>query len=101
MHNSTRVISAWDGDKLVGLVRALDDGETVAFLHYLLVDPAYQGQYIGDELMKRIAEFLSKSSVCESYAVSILKRSHFMSDMAFNNMIITLQWCGSTFCELV
>jgi len=43
MHNSTRVTSAWDGDKLVGLVRALDDGETVAFLHYLLVDPAYQG----------------------------------------------------------
>lgn len=57
MHNSTRVISAWDGDKLVGLVRALDDGETVAFLHYLLVDPAYQGQYIGDELMKRIMSF--------------------------------------------
>ncbi len=54
MHNSTHVISAWDGDKLVGLVRALDDGETVAFLHYLLVDPAYQGQHIGDELMKRI-----------------------------------------------
>ena len=25
------VISAWDGNKLVGLVRALDDGETVAF----------------------------------------------------------------------
>ena len=45
MHNSTRVISAWD------------DGETVAFLHYLLVDPAYQGQYIGDELMKRIMSF--------------------------------------------
>ena len=57
MHNSTRVISAWDGDKLVRLVRALDDGETVAFLHYLLVDPAYQGQYIGDELMKRIMSF--------------------------------------------
>ena len=57
MHNSTRVISAWDGDKLVGLVRAFDDGETVAFLHDLLVDPAYQGQYIGDELMKRIMSF--------------------------------------------
>ena len=28
MHNSTQVVSAWDGDKLVGLVRALDDGET-------------------------------------------------------------------------
>ncbi len=54
MHNSTRVISAWDGDKLVGLVRALDDGETVAFLHYLLVDPEYQGYRIGDNLMKQI-----------------------------------------------
>lgn len=54
MANSTQVVSAWDGEKLVGLVRALDDGETVAFLHYLLVDPAYQGQHIGDELMKRI-----------------------------------------------
>ena len=57
MHNSTRVISAWDGNKLVGLVRALDDGATIAFLHYLLVDPAYQGHHIGDELMKRIMAF--------------------------------------------
>ncbi len=54
MKNSTQVISAWDGNKLVGLVRALDDGATVAFLHYLLVDPAYQGHHIGDELMKRV-----------------------------------------------
>jgi len=54
MQNSSHVISAWDDNKLIGLVRALDDGETVAFLHYLLVDPAYQGHHIGDELMKRI-----------------------------------------------
>ena len=54
MRNSTKVISAWDGNRLVGLVRALDDGETVAFLHYLLVDPAYQGYHIGDNLMRQI-----------------------------------------------
>lgn len=54
MHNSSQVISAWDGEKLIGLVRTLDDGETIAFLHYLLVDPAYQGRHIGDELMKQI-----------------------------------------------
>lgn len=57
MRNSTHVISAWDGNKLVGLVRALSDGETVAFLHYLLVDPAYQGRHIGDELMQRILRY--------------------------------------------
>lgn len=60
MWNSTHVISAWDGDKLIGLVRALDDGETVAFLHYLLVDPAYQGHHIGDELMKRILTYFEE-----------------------------------------
>ena len=54
MQNSTHVLSAWDGNTLIGLIRALDDGETVAFLHYLLVDPAYQGHHIGDELMKRM-----------------------------------------------
>ncbi|WP_235316039.1 GNAT family N-acetyltransferase [Ligilactobacillus ruminis] len=52
MRNSTHVISAWDG--VIGLVRALDDGATIAFLHYVLVDPKYQGRHIGDELMKRI-----------------------------------------------
>lgn len=56
MKNSTHVISAWDGKRLVGLVRALDDGETVALIHYLLVDPQYQGRHIGDELMKRLME---------------------------------------------
>ena len=56
MANSTHVISAWDGNKLVGLVRGIDDGETVAFLHYLLVRPDYQKRHIGDELMRRILE---------------------------------------------
>ena len=54
MENSTYVVSAWDGDKLVGLVRSLSDGETVAFIHYLLVDPEYQKCHIGDGLMSRM-----------------------------------------------
>lgn len=54
MKNSTHVISAWHEDRLVGLIRALDDGETVAFLHYLLVNPDYQNRHIGGELMKRM-----------------------------------------------
>ena len=41
MKNSSHVISAYDNDKLIGLVRSLDDGETVAFIHYLLVNPFY------------------------------------------------------------
>lgn len=50
------VFTAWDGDKLVGLANALDDGELTAYVHYLLVDPEYQGNGIGAallELMKK------------------------------------------------
>lgn len=56
MLHSSVVISAWDGERLVGLIRGLDDGYTVGFIHYLLVDPVYQGQHIGAELMQRLME---------------------------------------------
>lgn len=52
--NSSTVISAWDGERLVGLVRAIDDTELVAYVHYVLVDPAYHGYGIGTELMNRL-----------------------------------------------
>ena len=54
LKNSSIVISAWDGKKLAGLIRGLDDGETIGFIHYLLVNPDYQGQHIGEELMNRL-----------------------------------------------
>ncbi len=50
------VYTAWEQDKLVGLVNAIDDGELTAYVHYLCVDPTYQGNGIGKELLKRIKE---------------------------------------------
>ena len=52
MHSST-VLTAWDGTRLVGLARVLDDTEMTAFLHYVLVDPAYHGCGIGGGLVWR------------------------------------------------
>lgn len=43
---------AWDKEKLVGLVRVVGDGGYIAYIQDLLVDPAYQGQGIGSQLMK-------------------------------------------------
>lgn len=45
--NSETVFTAWDDGKLVGLINAIDDSELTAYVHYLCVDPAYQGQGIG------------------------------------------------------
>ena len=49
MYHSSVVFSAWDGDKLVGLLSALDDSMH-AYGTYLLVHPSYQKQGIGKEL---------------------------------------------------
>ena len=53
------VRSAWDGDRLVGLIAAMDDGEMTAYIHYLLVSPEYQGQGIGKKLLAAALEHYS------------------------------------------
>lgn len=50
---SALVISAWDGDRLVGAVRVLSDGVFRSYLLDLIVDPQYQRQGIGREMVKR------------------------------------------------
>ena len=42
--NSSTVLTVWDGDRLVGLTRVLDDTEMLSQIHYLLVHPEYQGK---------------------------------------------------------
>ena len=56
INNSDSVFSAWDGEKLVGLINALDDGELTAYIHYLLVDKSYQGKGIGTKLLSMVKE---------------------------------------------
>lgn len=55
MHSST-VLTAWDGEQLVGLVRVLDDSEMLAYIHYVLVNPKYQGQGIAVAMIEKIKE---------------------------------------------
>lgn len=56
MENSSSVFSAWNGEKLVGLINILDDGIMTAYAHYLLITPEYQHIGIGENLIKLVAE---------------------------------------------
>ena len=56
MRNFETVISAWDGDNLVGMICAMDDGIMTAYIHYLLVRPDYQDKGIGRKLVSRVKE---------------------------------------------
>lgn len=50
LQNSSTVITAWDKDELVGLVRVIDDTQMVAFIHYVLVNPKHQGLGIANNV---------------------------------------------------
>ncbi len=52
--NSHSLLTAWDDGRLVGLGNAISDGHLVVYYPHLLVDPDYQRQGIGTELMKRL-----------------------------------------------
>lgn len=55
MHSST-VLTAWDDDQLVGLIRVLDDTSMLAQIHYVLVHPDHQGQGIAGKMLELIKE---------------------------------------------
>ena len=52
--NLPTVFTAWENNKLVGLARVLDDGILTAYIHYVLVNPKYQGKGIASNLVKMI-----------------------------------------------
>lgn len=54
--SSSTVLTAWDGAHLVGLVRLLDDSEMLAYMHYVLVHPDYQGQGIAGKMVEIVKE---------------------------------------------
>lgn len=56
MQNFETVFTAWDSNRLVGLICAMDDGVMTAYVHYLLVDPHYQHLGIGKQLVKSIKD---------------------------------------------
>lgn len=49
-------ISAWDGEKLVGLIRTIGDGCYILYIQDILIHPDYQRKGIGTTLINRLLE---------------------------------------------
>jgi GNAT superfamily N-acetyltransferase len=56
LHNSHIVITAWDGDTLVGLGNSISDGSLVVYYPHILVLPSYHGKGIGGMIVQRMHE---------------------------------------------
>lgn len=96
MRNYKAVYSAWDGDKLVGLISVMDDGIMNAYVHYLLVDPEYQGLSIGKELVSRVKDYYKDYMricvIAYDTAIEFYKRCGFEVSEGCSAMCITTLW---------
>ena len=96
MKNFNTVYSAWDGDKLVGMICAMDDGIMNAYVHYLLVDPEYHGKTIGRTLVDMIKQ--KYKEYMRIIVIAYDREQHFYNACGFEKsnqsspMFITTLW---------
>ncbi|MCQ2547363.1 MAG: GNAT family N-acetyltransferase [Clostridia bacterium] len=60
LKNTSYLVSAWDGDKPVGMARVVSDMGYMYVLADVIVIPEYQGQGIGRGLIEHIEEWLAE-----------------------------------------
>lgn len=56
IHQSLDVISLWDQDILVGLIRTVGDGETILYIQDILILSNYQRKGYGSQLLKLVLD---------------------------------------------
>lgn len=54
--NSLCILGAYDGDKLVGIIRVVGDGHTIIYIQDILILPVYQRLNIGTNLLKYVLD---------------------------------------------
>ena len=52
--NSLLVLAAYEGDELLGIIRAVGDGCTIVFVQDILVFPGHQRRGVGTALLKAV-----------------------------------------------
>ena len=96
MRGFDTVFSAWDGDRLVGMVCTMDDGIMNAYVHYLLVDPAYHGKTVGRTLVEMVKEkyrdYLRIAVIAYDDERSFYENCGFVKSKDASPMFITSLW---------
>jgi len=91
--HSDKVITAWDGEKLIGLINTIADGSLTAFIPFLLVNPNYQKQGIGRKLVRMIvSEYKNYERIVlltEKDAVDFYRKCGFLDTRSIHSIMIT------------
>jgi ribosomal protein S18 acetylase RimI-like enzyme len=86
-------LGAYDGDKLVGFIRCVGDGEHIVFVQDLIVESDYQRQKIGTTLFKKVwdkylhVRMFQVNTDMEDERDNLFYRSFRMKPICEGNMI--------------
>lgn len=58
LKNAYTYVTAWHGEKLVGLCRVISDGLTIAYIQDILISPEFQNKGLSSHLMEDIYQQL-------------------------------------------
>lgn len=83
LQHANLLISAWDGERLVGIARTLTDFTYVAYLADLAVDAAYQRQGIGQQLIEETRSRLGKE--CMIVLLAAPKANDYYPKLGFEH----------------
>jgi GNAT superfamily N-acetyltransferase len=81
LKGSHHVVTAWDGDKLIGLMNALSDGIMNVFFLYLIVHPDYQkkgvGQKMVESMLREYKDYARKMVIAYDEALEFFQKCGF------------------------
>ena len=73
LRNSHSLVTARDGERLIGFGNAISDGHLVVYYPHMLVDPEYHGKGVGRKMMQtlqtRYAGFHQQMLVADGKAI--------------------------------
>ena len=96
--NSMLVLAAYDGEELLGLIRAVGDGATIVFVQDILVFPDKQRQGVGTALLKAILDRYPDVRQIELATDNTPKTVAFYKAMGFSEMS-EIGCCGFMRCR--
>ena len=96
MQGFKTVYSAWDNDKPVSMICAMDDGIMTAYVHYLLVNPKYHGMKIGRTLVEMLKnkykDYLRTAVIAYDDELNFYENCGFKKSEDASPMFITSLW---------
>lgn len=84
--NSMLTLAAYDGEELMGIIRAVGDGYTIVFVQDILVFPEHQRKGVGSALLQAVLDKYSHVRQIELATDNTEKTVAFYRSMGFQEM---------------